>query len=164
MTTSYLVPMYLTYLVIAVGLCFWLAKTLYRNGAVFLEDLFPDRPEFAGAVNHLLVTGFAMLNLGYGLFLVQGGTADDPAEAIQLLARKLGILLVSLAVAHFCNLVVLHRIADRRRQSELRPPVAPQRWVNGHTPDEGHARPAPGPPPPAPVAAPAPATWSPNPA
>lgn len=164
MTTSYLVPMYLTYLVIAVGLCTWLARTLYRNGAIFLRDLFSDRPEFADAVNHLLVTGFAMLNLGYGLFLVQGGTADDPAEAIQLLARKLGILLVSLAVAHFCNLAVLHRIAERRRQTELRPPVAPQRWVSGHTPDEGHARPAPRPPAPVTAQTQAPAGWSPNPA
>src|SRR4051812_15505167 len=90
----YLVPVYIAYLVTTIGLCVWLARTLYRNGAVFLRDVFSDRPDMADAVNHLLVTGFAMLNLGYGFFLLQGGAADDGTTAFEVLARKLGILLV----------------------------------------------------------------------
>lgn len=128
---SYLVPVYITYLVATIGLCAWLAATLHRNGAVFLRDVFADRPDMAEAVNRLLVTGFAMLNLGYGFFLMDGGSAADSTEAFQVLARKLGILLVSLAVFHFANLVVFHKIAERRRQRELAPPVAPQRWIEG---------------------------------
>ncbi len=145
---SYLVPVYATYLVATIGLCAWLARTLFQNGAVFLEEVFADRPEVARSVNRLLVTGFAMLNLGYGFFLLTGGTADTGAEAFEVLARKLGILLVSLAVVHFVNIVVLHHLGARRAQREMAPPVAPQRWV-------GPAQPAPAgepllPPPPAP--------------
>lgn len=112
---AYLVPVYATYLVAVIGLCAWLAITLFRNGAVFLEDVFEDRPAMAQAVNRLLVTGFAMVNLGYGFFLVNGGTATDGAEAFQILARKLGILLVSLAAVHFVNLYVFHHIAAEAR-------------------------------------------------
>lgn len=166
----YLVPIYATYLVATIGLCAWLARTLFRNGAVFLADVFDDRPELAEAVNRLLVTGFAMLNLGYGFFLLQGGTASDASEAMEVLARKLGILLVSLAVVHFANIAVFHWINGRRRQSELAPPVAPQRHVEGFTPPEtwGPARPAaanpqpgaPLPPPPPPPAGVTPAgSW-----
>jgi len=151
---NYLVPVYITYLVSVIGLCAWLAATLFRNGAVFLRDVFGDRPEMAEAVNRLLVTGFAMMNLGYGFFLLQGGTAADPAEAFQVLARKLGVLLVSLAVIHFANLYAFHKIADRRHQRELAPPIAPQRWVDGfQTPETPAARPPAShlpPPPPAP--------------
>ena len=35
---GYLVPVYLVYLAISVGLVVWLARTLFRNGAVFLEE------------------------------------------------------------------------------------------------------------------------------
>lgn len=129
MSNSYLVPVYATYLVATIGLVAWLATTLYRNGAVFLDDVFPDRPEMAKAVNHLLVTGFAMVNLGYGFFLMSTGEAIDATEAFEVLARKLGVLLVSLAAFHFANLLVLHRIAASRRQRDLVPPIAPQRWV-----------------------------------
>lgn len=146
---TYAVPVYTAYLVTTVGLVVWLARTLYRNGAVFLRDVFDDRPELAEAVNHLLVTGFAMVNLGYGFFLVNGDEATDAAGAFQVLARKLGILLLSLATVHFVNLFVFHRIAARRHQAALVPPVAPQLWV-----DDPDHRPAP-PAPPARPAAPA---------
>ena len=55
------------YVAIAVGLTVWLARTLFRNGAAFLHDVFADKPELAVAVNRLLVTGFYMLSLGYSL-------------------------------------------------------------------------------------------------
>ena len=156
--TDYLVLVYATYLVTTIVLCTWLARTLFRNGAVFLRDVLPDRPDLADAVNHLLVTGFAMLNLGYGFFLLKGGRAADGTTAFEVLANKLGILLVSLAVVHFANLFVFHRIADRRRVAQLHPPVAPQRFVDGFgTPD------APRPVPPVPPA-PAATGWSPTPA
>jgi hypothetical protein len=153
--TDYIVPMYATYLAATIGLVVWLARTLYRNGAVFLRDVFDDRPEMADAVNHLLVTGFAMLNLGYGFFLLDADGATDAGTAVVTLTRRLGVLLVTLAAVHFLNVFVFHRIAARRRQAVLVPPVAPQRWVDGFEPPAGEpsdwSRPAAShlPPPPA---------------
>ncbi len=149
---DYLVPVYATYLVTTVVLCAWLARTLFRNGALFLRDVFPDRPEMAEAVNHLLVTGFAMVNLGYGFFMMKAAGATTGTQAFEVLAQKLGILLVSLAAVHFVNLVVFHKLAARRRQAEIVPPVAPQRYVDRPT---GGLSQLP-PPPPAPTNAPAP--------
>ncbi len=39
--TGYLVPVYLVYGGAARALTVWLARTLFRNGAVFLADVFP---------------------------------------------------------------------------------------------------------------------------
>ena len=105
---------YVVYTTIAVGLVVWLARTLYRNGEVFLEDVFASRPEMAGAVNRLLVIGFYMLNLGYALLLLPGFQAATPAEAADVLIRKLGVLLVTLGVIHFVNMYVFWRIRARR--------------------------------------------------
>lgn len=143
--TDYLVPIYAIYLLAVVGLCTGLARTLYKNGAVFLQDVFDDRPDMAGAVNRLLVTGFAMFNAGFGFFLMQSNDATTATEATEILARKLGVLLVSLAVMHFANMAVLHWVSARRRERVMVPPVAPQRWV----PDPPAAQLPP--PPPAPV-------------
>ena len=46
-----LIAVYAIYAVTAVGLTAWLARTLSRNGAVFLHDVFKERPGLADAVS-----------------------------------------------------------------------------------------------------------------
>ncbi len=79
---NYLVPIYVIYSVISVGLVVWLAHTLFRNGEVFLEDVFEDNPRLAKAVNRLLVIGFYMANLGYAALLLQSNAAADAVVAV----------------------------------------------------------------------------------
>ena len=134
---GYLVPVYGAYAIVAVGLTVWLARTLFRSGTVFLEDVF-EKSELAHAVNRLLVTGFYMINLGYAAFLLKANEVDSSTAAIEVLARKLGTLLLSLAVVHFVNISVFYRLRRRNDMRRMPPPVAPHRTVT--------------PPPPAPAA------------
>ncbi len=117
-----LVPVYVIYVVVSVGLVAWLARTLFRNGAIFLEDVFAD-PRMAEAVNKLLVTGFYMLNLGYAALLLKSEAAPTAVAAFEVLGQKLGVLLVSLAGVHFLNMWVFHLI--RRRAVAPVPGAAP---------------------------------------
>jgi hypothetical protein len=119
------IAVYGAYSVIAVGLITWLARNLGRHGSTFLEDVFPDKPELARAVNQLLVTGFFMLNLGYAAWLLKADRAADGTAAFEVLAQKLGLLLVSLAGIHFANVFVFWKIRRRQQIGELPPPVAP---------------------------------------
>ena len=128
--TTYLVPVYLTYSAVAIALVMWLARTLFRNGEVFLEDVFEDNPRMAQSVNRLLVTGFYMLNLGYAALLLQSNSAPDPVTAVEVLVRKLGVLLLSLGVLHFVNMYVFFRIRRRATAAVLPPPVMPQARVD----------------------------------
>ena len=119
-----LILIYAIYGTVAIGLVVWLARTLFTNGTVFLEDVFESKPGMAVAVNRLLVIGFYMLNLGYALLLLPGG--DRPTtniEASELLIRKLGILLASLGVIHFVNMYVFWKIRQRREIDIAEPPV-----------------------------------------
>ena len=127
-TTDYLVPMYIIYAACALALTIWLAHTLYKNGAVFLEEVF-DRKEIAVAVNRLLVTGFFMINLGYAMFLLKSNEASSTTQAIEILVQKLGVLLLSLAAVHFVNVYVFWRLRRRNEVRHLPPPVVPQRRV-----------------------------------
>ena len=119
------VVVYTLYVAVAVGLTIWLARTLFRNGTVFLQDVFQDQPGLAESVNHLLVVGFYMLSLGYGLYILRASRGMDSIEAAQFLVNRLAVLLVSLAAIHFVNVFVFWRIRVHREQRNLPPPVAP---------------------------------------
>jgi hypothetical protein len=128
-SAQYLIPVYAAYAVISVGLTVWIARTLFKHGAVFLEDVFKDAPRMADAVNRLLVVGFYLVNLGYASLLLKADGSGSAVQAVEVLSWKLGLLLLSLGGMHFANLYVFHRIRRRARIAELPPPVAPQMRV-----------------------------------
>lgn len=129
MTFDLLPVVYAVYAAVSVALTIYLARTLGSNGRVFLLDVFPEQPDMARAVNELLVVGFYLVNFGYACLLLRGGTAGTVTTAVETLATKLGYLLFSLAVMHFANLYVFHRIRRRVRATSFPAPIAPQGHV-----------------------------------
>ncbi|MDH5421674.1 MAG: hypothetical protein OEY55_07715 [Acidimicrobiia bacterium] len=127
-----LIVIYVLYGMAAVGLTVWLAKTLFSNGAVFLEGVFKDNHELAEALNRLLVTGFYMLNLGYAFLIFKtNGRPVGAVESIELLVNKMGVLLVSLGLIHFLNMIVFWRLrkgSDRRTPPALPTPQGDFPW------------------------------------
>jgi hypothetical protein len=123
--SDHLTFVYVVYSVVSIALTVWLARTLFKNGAVFLRDVFKDTPDLANAVNRLLVVGFYLLNLGYASLLLRSDPAPTTTAAIEILSRKLGWLLLSLGAMHFFNMYLFHRIRRRAQLAELPPPVAP---------------------------------------
>lgn len=134
------IAVYAAYAVVAIILTAWLARMLFANGGVFLQDVFGDKPGLAEAVNRLLVVGFYMLNLGYAFYVLRAGRDLDAFGAVQFLVNRLAVLLVTLAVIHFVNVFVFWQIRGRTERRQLPVPVAPQTFVP----------PAPPPVPPAP--------------
>ncbi|MFC7217371.1 hypothetical protein ACFQLX_04170 [Streptomyces polyrhachis] len=122
---------YVLYLVVSIGLTVWVARTLSRNGRVFLADVLRGNEPLADAVNQLLVVGFYLVNLGFvALFLKTGATIDDQQQVVETLAGKLGIVLLALGAMHLANVYVLNRYRRRSLlEREQRPPVEPGRWT-----------------------------------
>jgi hypothetical protein len=60
-----IVVSYVVYLLISVTLTVWVARTLHKRGAIFLVDAFHGNAELAASVNHLLVVGFYLINIGF---------------------------------------------------------------------------------------------------
>jgi hypothetical protein len=121
----YIVACYVTYLAVSLAVTVWVARTLHRNGRSFLIDAFQGNRELADSVNHLLVVGFYLINIGYVTLALR--TADPVPtvrSAIELVCDKLGVVLIVLGIMHFLNLYVFNRLR-RRGQAELRPPFPP---------------------------------------
>ena len=131
-TAETLLSVYLVYACASIGLTIWLARTLFKNGEVFLEEVFADNPRMASAVNRLLVVGFYLLNLGYAFVTLRvGHEVTTRTEGIETLGVKLGSLLLVLGLMHMGNLYLFHRIRRRGQIKLAPPPVWPQMQHNG---------------------------------
>ena len=122
-----IVVTYLVYLLISITLTIWVARTLHKRGAIFLVDAFQGNAELAASVNHLLVVGFYLINIGFvSLALKSNAVIGDSRAAIEMLSDKLGFVLLTLGGMHFFNLLVFSRIrAHGKNTGPRRPPVAP---------------------------------------
>src|SRR6266404_8010638 len=102
---------YLSYLIISISLTVWVAKTLHKNGRIFLVESFRGNEPLADSVNHLLVVGFYLMNIGYvTLALKYGAHAENTKEALETLSTKVGLVLVVLGFMHFFNLYIFSRM------------------------------------------------------
>ena len=122
----YIESAYAVYLGVSLTVTMWVARTLHRNGRVFLVEAFHGNAELADSVNQLLVVGFYLINVGY-VTLVLSTTASltDLRHAIELVCDKLGVVLLVLGIMHFFNLLVLHRMRRRGQDSAARPRYVP---------------------------------------
>jgi len=99
---------YLSYLIISIAMTIWVARTLSKNGLVFLIDSFHGNERLAESVNHLLVVGFYLLNIGYILLALKTNKDINSLRmAIEFLSRQVGIVLLVLGILHFFNVMVI---------------------------------------------------------
>jgi hypothetical protein len=117
---------YIAYLVISVAVTVWVATTLHRNGRVFLVEAFRGNTELADSVNHLLVVGFYLVNIGYvTLALRTNLILHSTREAIELVSDKVGVVLLVLGCMHFFNLYVFNQLRKRNRPERFGSPFPP---------------------------------------
>jgi hypothetical protein len=108
---------YLTYLGLSAVITVWVARTLSRNGLVFLVEAFGHDEKLATSVNHLLVVGFYLINLGYVALALRLSTRPtDVAEAIEHLSTKVGLVLLVVGAMHFFNVLVIARLGRKLSQ------------------------------------------------
>ena len=118
---------YLGYLTISVCLTVWVAKTLHKNGRIFLVDSFLGNEPMADSVNHLLVVGFYLVNVGYiTLALKYGEKPGDLQGVLELLSTKVGVVLLVLGGMHFFNLLVFSKMRRRALLHAAPPPLPAQ--------------------------------------
>src|SRR5262249_52018264 len=117
---------YLAYLFASVTVTIWVARTLHRNGRVFLVDAFLGNEALADSVNHLLVVGFYLINIGYVALALREPRPPPALQAsMEFFSSKIGWVLMVLGMMHFFNMWVFTRMRRRAQLSQEPPPVAP---------------------------------------
>ena len=121
---NYTVLAYLLYLPISVAMTIWVARTLHRNGRVFILAAFRGNESMADSVNHLLVVGFYLINIGFITTALRYGTKPANFEKmLEFLSSKLGVVLLVLGAMHFFNLFNLDKM--RRKGTRAEPTAIP---------------------------------------
>jgi hypothetical protein len=127
---NYVVCTYALYLAISIALTVWVARTLHKNGRLFLVDAFHGNEALADSINHLLVVGFYLMNVGYvSLALKYGDKATNLQELLEVLSTKIGAVLLILGAMHFFNLYVFSKMRKRALLHGAPPPIPPQARV-----------------------------------
>ena len=92
---SYTTYYHLLYLAISLAVTIWVARTLHKNGRIFLVDAFHGNERLADSVNHLLVVGFYLINIGFITLAVKSGTRPtDLPELLEAVCSKEGVVLL----------------------------------------------------------------------
>jgi hypothetical protein len=128
----YVVHTYVIYLVLSIAVTIWVARTLHKNGRTFLVDAFHGREALADSVNHLLVVGFYLVNLGWIVMTLRTRESPDMVRsAMELLSDKVGTVLFGLGIMHFFNLALFTGFRRRalERMASAPPPIPPTSFV-----------------------------------
>ncbi|MFZ1686512.1 MAG: hypothetical protein WAU70_03760 [Flavobacteriales bacterium] len=138
---------YFIYLPVALLLTFYVARTLFTNGRIFMLDIFKGKSDIADATNKLFEVGFYLLNIGFALLIlkidqgelmnyssVEDGLVqrfryalDTNQEVVEVLARKIGGFAIYLGVMLFLNLYLFFR---GRKKSRMNGQLAPIPVIN----------------------------------
>src|SRR5215510_11559305 len=55
---------YLVYIAVSLAITVWVGRSLHHNGRVFLVENFQGQERLADSINHLLLVGFYLVNIG----------------------------------------------------------------------------------------------------
>jgi hypothetical protein len=122
---------YIIYIALSIPLTIWVAQTLHKNGRIFLIDSFRGNERLADSVNHLLVVGFYLINIGYvALALKERIAPTDVREVLETVSRKIGVVMLVLGVMHFFNILFFSKMRRRALLLAVPPPIAPQAHVS----------------------------------
>jgi hypothetical protein len=110
---------YLVYVTISLAMTIWVGRVLFKNGRIFVIEAFGGNEGMGDSVNHLLITGFYLINLGFvALFLSYGQPPQSGIEAIQFISTKIGVVLIVLAALHYFNIFNFARLRQKRHNTQ----------------------------------------------
>ena len=114
---NYFILTYVIYLLASIALTVWVAKVLFKNGRIFLVDIFHGNQELADSVNKLLVVGFYLVNIGYmSLALKEYGGIANMQTVVEVLSYKVGWIILILGGMHFLNLIIFFKLRNRAKR------------------------------------------------
>jgi len=119
METNLIVYAYAIYLPVTLALTYFVARMLFKNGRVFMMDIFNGREEIANATNQLFQVGFYLLNIGFALvFLEIYGYLNNVQTLVEKLGFKIGYFAIYLGIMLFFNLYLFFRGKRKAKQNK----------------------------------------------
>ena len=118
---------YLIYLPVAMLLTLYVARTLFKNGRIFMLDIFKGRAEIADATNKLFEVGFYLVNVGFAMRILRirpknGLDMETWQELLEALSYKIGAFTIYLGTMLFLNMFLFFRGRKKANRPKPEPP------------------------------------------
>jgi len=107
---------YITLLVISIAITIVVGRVLVVSGGPFLQEVFQDE-KVTRSVNRLLSVLFYLITIGV-LTIISVWNIDVGSQ-LQNMVVKIGIVLIVLGVAYGISMLVLIRVRERRRATQI---------------------------------------------
>jgi len=121
MNSSITVLAYCIYLPMVITLTLFVAKTLFKNGKIFMLDIFHGQEEIALATNKLFEVGFYLMNIGFALLILKISFIPNGAQSVmEILSYKLGGFSIYLGIMLFINLYLFFRGRKKSKENSLK--------------------------------------------
>ena len=107
---------YITLLVISIVITIAVGQVLMMSGQPFLQEVFQDE-KVTSSVNRLLSVLFYLITIGV-LTIISVWNIDVGSQ-LQNMVVKIGIVLIVLGIAYGISMLVLIRVRERRRATQI---------------------------------------------
>jgi hypothetical protein len=119
MNNNFLIAAYSVYLPVTLLLTYYVAKTLFNSGKIFMLDIFRGRVEIAESTNHLFRVGFYLLNIGFAMLMLKTNyEVFNGQTLLEVLSLKVGGFSIYLGLMLFFNLYLFFRGKRKSKENQ----------------------------------------------
>ncbi len=119
MNDNFLIAAYSVYLPVTLFLTYYVAKTLFNSGKIFMLDIFRGRVEIAESTNHLFRVGFYLLNIGFAMLMLKTNyEVFNGQTLLEVLSLKVGGFSIYLGLMLFFNLYLFFRGKRKAKENQ----------------------------------------------
>src|SRR5690606_2084467 len=115
-TFNFNLTAYLIYLPVVILMTIVVSHLLFKNGKIFMLDIFHKKEDIAYATNSLFKIGFYLLNIGFALLIIHMSEIFSMEGMILGLSTKIGGFSIYLGIMLMLNLFLFMR--GRRKSLE----------------------------------------------
>lgn len=116
--TNYNLIVYLVYLPVAILMTIAVSNVLFKNGKIFMYDIFHQKEDIASATNSLFKIGFYLLNIGFAMLIVYMTSIATTEDLIVKLSTKIGSFAIYLGIMLMLNLFLFMKGRRRSLQQQ----------------------------------------------
>ena len=105
---------YIIYLFVSCAITVYTGRLFYKNGEIYLLNLFQGDERLTDFINKMLLTGYYLLNLGYVALMIRfWKTIGSWPELMAGVTNMTGTIMLTLGAIHFFNMAVIYFIGKR---------------------------------------------------
>ncbi len=105
---NYNIVAYFLYFAITFFIIVKVGRICYLNGNVFVSQLIPNHEDLCKKINHLLLIGYYLLNIGYcTMTIISWEKIERFSQLVEIISLKTALIVLIIAGMHYLNIILL---------------------------------------------------------